>query len=37
MNTGKAYRAGTDKEILQPGRYNRRGYPIAEGASTNGT
>lgn len=37
MDTGRAYKAGTDEEMLQPGRYNRKGYPIAEGASTNGT
>lgn len=37
LKTGKAYQAETGEEMLQPGRYNRKGYPIAEGASTNGT
>ena len=37
LKTGKAYHAGTGEEMLQPGRYNRRGYPIPEGGSTNGT
>lgn len=37
MNTGRAYKAETNEEMLQPGRYNRKGYPMPGNASTNGT
>lgn len=37
MSTGKAYRGGTGEEMLQPGLYNRKGYPINSPDETNGT
>ncbi len=37
MNTGRAYKAETNEEMLQPGRYNRKGYPMSANAYTNGT